>query len=66
MLFDSEKFLQNLTTKPGVYRMIDTNKVVIYVGKAKNLKNRVSSYFRQSGQSPKTTVMVGQIDHIEV
>ncbi len=66
MLFDSEKFLKNLTTKPGVYRMIDTNKVVIYVGKAKNLKNRVSSYFRKSGQSPKTTVMVGQIDHIEV
>lgn len=66
MLFDSEKFLKNLTTKPGVYRMIDINKVVIYVGKAKNLKNRVSSYFRKSGQSPKNTVMVGQIDHIEV
>ena len=64
--FDSETFLQNLTTKPGVYRMIDANNVVIYVGKAKNLKKRVSSYFRKSGQSPKTTVMAGQIAQIEI
>jgi len=66
MSFDSEAFLKDLTTKPGVYRMIDTRNVVIYVGKAKNLKNRVSSYFRKSGQAPKTIVMVGQIAHIEV
>ncbi len=46
--------------------MIDANNVVIYVGKAKNLKNRLSSYFRKSGQSPKTNVMVGQISHIEI
>ena len=66
MLFDSDKFLRDLTTKPGIYRMIDANNVVIYVGKAKNLKNRVSSYFRKSGQSSKTIVMVGQIANIEV
>lgn len=64
--FNSERFLKSLTTKPGVYRMIDASGVVIYVGKAKNLKNRVSSYFRKSGQSPKTTVMVGQIANIEI
>jgi len=64
--FDIKPFLQDLTTKPGVYRMIDSSDVVIYVGKAKNLKKRVSSYFRKSGQSPKTTVMVGQIANIEI
>ncbi|NOQ80032.1 MAG: hypothetical protein GQ546_11615, partial [Gammaproteobacteria bacterium] len=64
--FDFNHFLKDLTTKPGVYRMIDANNVVIYVGKAKNLKNRVSSYFRKSGQSPKTTVMVSQIANIEI
>ncbi|MCU7835495.1 MAG: excinuclease ABC subunit UvrC [gamma proteobacterium symbiont of Taylorina sp.] len=66
MSFNSEEFVKELTTKPGVYRMIDANNVVIYVGKAKNLKNRVSSYFRKAGQSPKTIVMVGQIANIEV
>ena len=66
MPFDSETFLKDLSTKPGVYRMIDANNVVIYVGKAKNLKNRVSSYFRKSGQSPKTSVMAGQIAQIEI
>jgi len=64
--FDLEAFLKDLTSRPGVYRMIDTNEVVIYVGKAKNLKKRVTSYFRKSGQSPKTTVMVGQIAIIEI
>ena len=64
--FNPERFLKELTTKPGVYRMIDANGIVIYVGKAKNLKNRVSSYFRKSGQSPKTQVMVGQIANIEI
>ncbi len=64
--FDLEVFLKDLTTRPGVYRMIDANEIVIYVGKAKNLKNRVSSYFRKSGQSPKTIVMVTQIAKIEI
>ena len=46
--------------------MIDSSKVVIYVGKAKNLKKRVSSYFRKSGQSSKTIMMVKQIASIEI
>jgi len=46
--------------------MIDINNIVIYVGKAKNLKKRVSSYFRLSGLSPKTSVMVNQVATIEV
>ena len=43
--FDLKSFLANLTTHSGVYRMIDVNGEIIYVGKAKNLKNRVNSYF---------------------
>ena len=65
-VFDSKTFLKNLTSKPGVYRMYDAEDKILYVGKARNLKNRVSSYFRSSGLSPKTSVMVGHIDHIEV
>jgi len=63
--FDSAAFLKTLTTRPGVYRMIDSEDTVIYVGKAKNLKNRVSSYFRKTGLTSKTRVMVAQIATIE-
>jgi len=64
--FDSASFLKGLTSRPGVYRMIDNSEQVIYIGKAKNLKKRVSSYFRQSGQMSKTRVMVAQIANIEI
>ena len=64
--FDSGSFLKNVTSKPGVYRMLDASCTVIYVGKAKNLKNRLNSYFRQTGLSPKTQVMVSKIQDIEV
>ncbi|MCG6937036.1 MAG: excinuclease ABC subunit UvrC [Gammaproteobacteria bacterium] len=64
--FDSAAFLKNVTGKPGVYRMLDDKKQVIYVGKARNLKNRLSSYFRQSGLSVKTRVMVSRIADIEL
>ncbi len=52
--FDSATFLKNVTSKPGVYHMLDAKEQVIYIGKAKNLKNRITSYFRQTGLSPKT------------
>lgn len=64
--FDSAAFLKTLTSRPGVYRMIDIDNTVIYVGKAKNLKNRVSSYFRSTGLTSKTRVMAGQIAAIEI
>tara|TARA_R110002050_G_scaffold57423_5_gene129197 strand:+ start:116300 stop:118150 length:1851 start_codon:yes stop_codon:yes gene_type:complete len=64
--FDSAAFLKTLTSRPGVYRMIDSDNTVIYVGKAKNLKNRVSSYFRNTGLTSKTRVMAGQIASIEI
>ena len=66
-VFDPKSFLKSLTSKPGVYRMLDGSGAVIYVGKARNLKQRVSSYFTRSNQqSSKTRVMVQAIASIEV
>jgi len=64
--FDYVSFLKTLTTKPGVYRMLNKDRKVIYVGKAKNLKKRVSSYFNRSNQTPKTQVMVSHIVDMEI
>lgn len=64
--FDSKAFLKQLVTKPGVYRMFDTEGEVLYVGKAKNLKARVSSYFVKQGLSVKTRSLVGKIANVEV
>lgn len=64
--FDAKSYLAQLTEQPGVYRMMDASSTVIYVGKAKNLKNRVSSYFNKNDHSRKTQVMVKQISSIEV
>ena len=66
MAFDSEEFLKNLTTKPGVYRMHDAAGKTLYVGKAKNLRNRVTSYFRAKGLQTKTMAMVAKIESIEI
>ncbi len=57
--------LKNLTTKPGVYVMKDKDGIVIYVGKAKNLKNRVSQYFRNSPKQSKVQAMVDNVDDFE-
>ena len=54
--------LKVLTTKPGVYIMRDKDGNVIYVGKAKNLKNRVSQYFRNSPKQAKVQAMVDNVD----
>ncbi|MFT5712464.1 MAG: excinuclease ABC subunit C [Glaciecola sp.] len=66
LLFDSEAFLKNLTSKPGVYRMYNSRDEVIYVGKAKNLKKRVSSYFRKTVDSVKTQSLVTHIAQMDV
>ncbi len=64
--FDIREFLKALTTRPGVYRMVDGGGQIIYVGKARNLKRRVSSYFQRQDNSPKTRAMVAQVRRIEV
>ena len=65
--FDPKPFLANLSQRPGVYRMLAENGEVLYVGKARNLKNRVSTYFTGSkAHAAKTMAMVAQIASIEV
>ena len=64
--FDYKHVLANLSSRPGVYRMLDAEGSVLYVGKASNLKNRVGSYFRASGLAAKTMAMVEKIADIEV
>jgi len=64
--FDAESFLKTLTKKPGVYRMIGADGEILYVGKARNLKNRVTSYFRASGLQAKTMALVAKIADIQV
>ena len=58
--------LKNLSSAPGVYRMYDANDKVIYVGKARNLKKRVSSYFVDRVTAVKTQAMVSQVRHFDV
>ncbi len=64
--FDSREFLATLTEAPGVYRMLDVEGGVLYVGKAKNLKKRVSSYFQKTGHSPRIALMLQQVAAMEV
>ncbi|MDN7135192.1 excinuclease ABC subunit UvrC [Pseudidiomarina terrestris] len=64
--FNAKQFLRSLTHQPGVYRMFDESGDIIYVGKAKDLRKRVGSYFRAQVDSPKTQTLVKQIAHIDV
>ena len=64
--FNAEEFLKHLTPKPGVYQMFSEQGDVIYVGKARNLKSRVTSYFRASGLTTKTMALVRRIADIQV
>lgn len=63
--FDSSAFLAACSGRPGVYRMFDAQAKLLYVGKAKNLKKRLASYFRKTGQAPKTAALVAKIAQVE-
>lgn len=64
-MFDIKEELRKLPKDPGVYLMKDKDDNIIYVGKAVNLKNRVSSYFRKTNKTDRILKMVSQIDHFE-
>ncbi|KAF1006864.1 MAG: UvrABC system protein C [Luteibacter sp.] len=64
--FDGKAFVRHLTTSPGVYRYFDGEGELLYVGKAANLKKRVSNYFLKPPMDPRIASMVSQIDRAEV
>jgi excinuclease ABC subunit C len=64
--FDLASFLASLPAKPGVYRMLAADGTILYVGKARHLKNRVSSYFQGRVHAEKTQAMVAQVARVEV
>lgn len=66
MSFDAKAFLPTVTEDPGVYRMIGSEDEVLYVGKAKNLRRRVSSYFQRTPSSPRIGMMVSQVVRVDL
>ena len=66
VLFEVKPFLRSLTHRPGVYLMLNAKHKVIYVGKARDLKKRVSSYFHRTQEAAKTAAMMAQVARVEV
>ncbi len=64
--FDPQDFLKTVPHKPGVYRMLGKDREILYVGKAKDLKNRLSSYFRGTLANSRIYAMVKQICQVEI
>ena len=64
--FDAKRFVAGLPSLPGVYRMLGANGEALYVGKARDLRKRVSSYFQRSVPSPRIRMMLGQLARVEV
>lgn len=64
--FDAKEFLSTVSSRCGVYRMYDTSGTIIYVGKAKDLKKRLTSYFGVQVGNQKMEALVKSIAHIDV
>jgi excinuclease ABC subunit C len=64
--FDAKVFVDSLPGRPGVYRMLDAHGEILYVGKARNLKNRVGSYFQPSNVQPKVQALIAKTATMEV
>ena len=63
--FDARELMRSLPHLPGVYRMFDANGGTLYVGKARDLKKRVSNYFQKSGHEPRIAAMISQVARVE-
>jgi excinuclease ABC subunit C len=66
MSFDAKVFVDSLPGRPGVYRMLGAEGEILYVGKARNLKNRVGSYFQPSNVQPKVQALIAKTVNMEV
>jgi len=64
--FDAKVFVDSLPARPGVYRMLDSDGQILYVGKARNLKSRVGSYFQPSNVQPKVQALIVKTANMEV
>ena len=64
--FNPKSYVESLPGRPGVYRMLDAQGEIIYVGKARNLKSRVASYFQPSNVHPKVQALVAKTAGMEV
>jgi len=64
-LFDAAELIGSLPKRPGVYRMLNAAGETLYVGKARDLKKRVASYFQKTGHAPRTALMIGQVARVE-
>jgi len=64
--FDAKVFVDSLPARPGVYRMLDGDGQILYVGKARNLKSRVASYFQPSNVQPKVQALIAKTANMEV
>lgn len=64
--FDSKAFVASLTHRPGVYRMLTGEGTVLYVGKARDLRKRVATYFGSKAHHPKTQALMAHTDRVEV
>ena len=65
-MFDAKSFVAGLPNLPGVYRMLGKGGEALYVGKARDLKKRVASYFQKHAHSPRTQMMVSQVASVEI
>ena len=64
--FDARAFVKSLPARPGVYRMVNAAREILYVGKARSLRDRVGSYFHAGNVAPKAQALVAQVSDIEV
>src|ERR1700729_2505051 len=64
--FDAKVFVDSLPGRPGVYRMLDADAQILYVGKARSLKSRVASYFQPSNVQPKVLALIAKTAAMEV